>query len=328
MESAFVMVRAVHVAALVALLGGLVFVTCVDTTRPECLASGELRSHRTLLRASAGWLALALASGLGWLGLEAVTMSGLPLARAFADENLRTVLAETWFGQVWMVRGALSLMVAALLLAASRRSAQRQGTPILACTVVAAVLLASLALAGHANSERGIARPIHLAADAVHLLAAGAWLGALLPLVAALARSERSPDGAAAELVSLVVKRFSRLGLIAVGALVATGVINAWFTVATIPGLLTTHYGHVLLVKTALFGCMLVLAAINRTRLTPPLVDESLAQPARAIIVARLRRNAIAELVLGVAILAVVGVLGMTMPAAHSSAMPAAMHMR
>jgi copper resistance protein D len=328
MEAAFVLVRAVHLAALVALFGGLLFSAWVSATGEGSTTVRDSRAHRKLMRSSAGWLALGVGSGVAWLGFAAVTMSGRPLAQALDDETVRTVLGQTWFGQVWIARASLALALAAVLLAASRRRARHERTVVLIGTPLAAALLSSLALAGHANSEHGVARAIHLAVDAAHLLAAGAWLGGLLPLALVLADDRASPDSAALEHVSRVVGRFSRLGLIAVGALVTTGAVNAWFTVATIPGLLATRYGQLLLAKLAVFAGMLVLAAINRTRLTPPLVDDGLAPPGRAIALARLRRNALAELVLGMLVLGIVGVLGMTMPAAHSTATTPAMHMR
>jgi putative copper resistance protein D len=198
----------------------------------------------------------------------------------------------------------------------------------LLCTVIAAALLSSLALVGHANAEHGTQRAIHLVADAVHLLAAGAWLGALGPLAALLGGRIAAANAAPLEDVTDAVHRFSSLGLLCVGALLVTGVVNSSFTVGTIPALLTTRYGQLLLFKLALFGSMLALAANNRTRLMPPLGDATLAPSARAIAVARLRRNAIAEIAFGLAVLVVVGALGTTVPASHAAAMARAMHMR
>ncbi|HEY2558181.1 MAG TPA: copper homeostasis membrane protein CopD [Caldimonas sp.] len=328
MEATFVIVRAVHLGALVALTGGLVFAISIAGAdrSPGDTIVGRDRSA-TWKRSSALWLALAMASGLAWLGLEAASMSGQPLAQALGRQTLGTVIAETDFGNVWLVRGALSLGLAALLAVASRSSPTAARSVLLLCTIVAAALLSSLALVGHANAEHGTQRGIHLVADAVHLLAAGAWLGALVPLAALLRRQSTAGAGAPLDDVADAVRRFSSLGLLAVGTLLLTGVVNASFTVATIPALLTTRYGHLLLCKLALFGGMLALAANNRTRLTPSLADAALAPSTRAVVVARLGRNAMAEIALGLAVLAVVGVLGATMPASHASAMAPAMRM-
>lgn len=324
----FVIVRAVHFGALVALLGGLVFtVSIAGTGRSSGDAIGGRRS-RAAIDSSALWLALAMGSGLAWLGLEAATMSGQPLGEALGRKTLDTVLTGTDFGQVWLARGALSLLLAGLLVLASRRSPTARRGMLVLGAIAAAALLSSLALVGHANAEHGAARAIHLVADAIHLLAAGAWLGALIPLAAWLGAPIAAGNGRTLDGVAGAVHRFSSLGLLSVSTLLVTGLVNASFTVVTIPALLATRYGALLLVKLAMFVAMLALAAINRLRLTPSLADAAVEASARAAIVARLRRNVIAEVAFGVVILVVVGALGRTMPAAQASAMAPTMPMR
>ena len=53
-------------------------------------------------------------------------------------------------------------------------------------------MLASLAWAGHGGATPGRPGDLHLAADMLHLLAAGAWLGTLIPLALLLAETRRS----------------------------------------------------------------------------------------------------------------------------------------
>jgi mono/diheme cytochrome c family protein/uncharacterized membrane protein len=174
---------------------------------------------------------------------------------------------------------------------------------------LAGALLASLAFAGHAAGERGMDRVVHLSADAAHLLAAGAWLGALLPLAYVLARAR------ALETAERATRRFSIMGIACVGVLIVTGTISAWYTVGSVPGLFGTGYGRVLLAKLALFAAMLALATANRMRWTPRLRAAGGEAP---FALRRLRRNAIAETSLGAAVLGAVGVLGVTVPALHS----------
>jgi putative copper export protein len=68
-----------------------------------------------------------------------------------------------------------------------------------------------------------------------------------------------------------------------------------------------------LLAKLAFFALMLLLAVANRLRWTPRL-DAGADRP---LALRRLRRNVAAELLLGAAVLALVGVLGVTAPPAH-----------
>lgn len=150
---------------------------------------------------------------------------------------------------------------------------------------------------------------MHVGMDALHLLAAGAWLGGLLALSATL-RKPRANYG------PTTLARFSGMGLLAVATLVATGLVNSWFLVGTMDGLLTTRYGHLLIAKLAAFLGMGALAAANRFWLAPALE----AMPQRDGHNARLNqleRHVLGELGLGAAVLMVVGVLGALQPAAH-----------
>jgi putative copper resistance protein D len=269
-------------------------------------------------RRVAGWaITVAIVSGIVWLGLEAVEMSGAGAAAAWDARILERVLAETQFGHAWSLRLVLALAIAVLLAVAGGRIG---GSPPLARAIVllSGVLLATIAWAGHAAGERGTDRIVHLSADAVHLVAAGAWLGALPGLAALLAHARKASTPEAA---GIAARRFSTLGVVSVGILVITGIVNAWYTVGSVPALLATVYGRLLLLKLVLFGAMLALAAINRLRLTPRLTAGRGAWAAR-----QLERNAIAETALGLAVLGVVGVLGMTSPAVHVHTAPMSHH--
>jgi mono/diheme cytochrome c family protein/uncharacterized membrane protein len=173
--------------------------------------------------------------------------------------------------------------------------------------VVAAGFVAVLAWAGHAAAGADIDRDVEITADVVHLLAAGAWLGALPGFVFLLRRTDAVAEANPA------TRRFSMLGLSCVALLAVTGTINGWFLVGDAPALIGTPYGHLLLVKLALFGAMLALAMANRWYLAPRLAEGDARAPRL------LRRNAIAEIVAGLAILAIVGALGVTPPAIHAT---------
>jgi putative copper resistance protein D len=111
-------------------------------------------------------------------------------------------------------------------------------------------------------------------------------------------------------------QRFSTLGLVSVGTLLLTGIINAWILVGSIHALIVTGYGQLLMLKLVVFAIMLVLAATNRFWLTPRLVSWSENEPQLEAL-HQLARNSIAEIALGLTIFAIVGVLGTLHPAIH-----------
>jgi putative copper resistance protein D len=98
-----------------------------------------------------------------------------------------------------------------------------------------------------------------------------------------------------------------------VGALLLSGLVNTWYLAGSVPELVGTSYGRLLLVKIALFVAMVALAATNRMRLAPRIV----ARDAAAL--RSLTRNATIETALGLAVVAIVGALGVMIPAAHRS---------
>src|ERR1019366_3967632 len=106
----------------------------------------------------------------------------------------------------------------------------------------------------------------------VHLLAAGAWLGGLLPLVLCLRRHEgetrlRAEAGA-------TLRRFSGLGHFAVALVVLTGAVNTALTLGVWPVDLSSPYQALLAAKIAIVAAMIGIALFNRYYLTPRIKKE------------------------------------------------------
>ena len=141
-------------------------------------------------------------------------MSGQPPAQIYAQDALWTVLSQTDFGNDWFVR-----LVAACALAATfvpLLSANGAASPWLksAAAILAAVLVGSLALAGHAVGAEGAEGIIHPAADVLHLVAAAAWVGSLVPLALLLAATGK--DSTSLAVARTATLRFSILGIVSV----------------------------------------------------------------------------------------------------------------
>jgi putative copper resistance protein D len=246
--------------------------------------------------------AIAVVSGLVWLWLQAVSMSGLGFGEAITSGALFTVIDETQFGLVSEIRLMIAIALA-VCLAFDRIALLRR-----LALVAAVCLVASIAWTGHAGSTPFKLGYLHLASDALHLTAASVWVGGLVPLALLLAAWRRQ-DGTSMGLDA--VRRFSTLGIASVAALILSGGINAWILVGSFRGLIVTDYGQLLMLKLAVFAAMLAFAAFNRLSLTPRLA--SLSKDA----LRGLSRNTWMEIALGFSIFVLVGVLGTLHPAAH-----------
>jgi copper resistance protein D len=298
--------RAVHFFCALLMFGETLFALAIAPKSPEAAKAWDIPPRA--LRILAWSLAGSVAAALVWLAAEAVAMSGLPIEQALGRDTMSLVLGHTNFGRIWLLRLALAIAFAIVLFALRGSPLGGRARLVSMAAVVAAGYLCTLAWSGHAGA--GSQRSIQLPSDMLHLLAAGAWLGSLPALVRLLGSAPRLDDATQA------VRRFSTLGLAAVSALVVSGVINAWFLVGSIPALFDTVYGRLLLAKLVLFAIMVSLAAVNRLRLTPRLAlqDDGALR--------LLRRNAMLETAIGVAVVCIVAVLGITIPAAHQSMNP------
>jgi putative copper resistance protein D len=237
------------------------------------------------------------------------TMAGDPAA-AFDRETLASVLSDSAFGVAIMVRLAAS---AAALIACL---ALRKGSGLWrVLSGLGAIVLASFAWTGHGAAEEGAAGLIHAAADVLHLLAAGVWLGALAALALLLATSHRTDQAERAQALHGALAGFSGVGSAVVAVILLTGLINSWFLVGPshVWRMATSLHGQLLLVKVGLFVGMLGLAAANRFFLTPNLERGLAAQAPRGAIGA-LRRSVFLEAGAGALILILVSVLGTLAP--------------
>lgn len=312
-------VRAVYFLAAIVLFGELAFRWWVERVAlrrlPEVPADARLVLQPRFAILAAALAAVLLSSVLWFLGQTQV-MRGVPLD-ALSQDTLYGALFDTEFGHVSLIRFGLAIAFAIAL--ALLRKERRSNAMTITAGVIALGLLSSIAWTGHANGDQGQSRIVHLSSDVMHLLAAGAWLGALPALVFILFHVRRDPSGRALELAALATRRFSILGIGAVSTLVLTGIVNAWFTVGSLPALLGTDYGRLLSLKLLLFGAMLALAAMNRFRYTPQLLQSvnSAREASGGGAFVRLGVNAMAEITLGIAVVCIVGALGIATPAAH-----------
>ncbi|HXZ00356.1 MAG TPA: CopD family protein [Stellaceae bacterium] len=322
MQTLMTLMRALHFASLLSLAGSLVFAAfAAEPALRKHLDGGGMTAFRTrLFRLIWTSLALGVFSGLLWLIMEARSVSGRSLAVVFSENICGTVLDTTDFGKIWAERGYLALLLTlCLVLAGGRRGSASAAFGFWTALGLGAVELVMIANVGHAAAETGRLGYLYLGSDMVHMLAASAWVGGLVPLVLFFAAARRSDGGACAAAAREVTGRFTLMGMLAIGVILLTGMIDTLSLVGSVPALLGSDYGHLLLLKAALFSIMVAFAAVNRRWSTslPAELSRSAAAGTASPLLRRLQRNALAEAGLGGVLLLVLGALGTTQPALH-----------
>src|SRR5262249_54966780 len=210
------------------------------------------RAWQRRLAVGTRWLAaLLLLSGIATLGLQVSVATGR-LDSILSGAAWLRLLGDTQYGTVWLVRHALLLLMAALVLFQEREAST---TDWIAWRAEAGLLAGlGVGLAARGRPARGV-HPRPASARRRHPPPPGpaaAWLGAL-PALALLLRAASREDGADSRPFAVIATlRFSAWALVVMGLIVATGVWNAWNEVGGIPGLVGTPYGRLVLLKVLL----------------------------------------------------------------------------
>ena len=253
---------------------------------------------------------LGIVAGLAG-GLIVVSLAGIVLQAAVSagvgiPDALRWPLIDevlgTRFGQVWLARAVLGLLLAvgAIML---RRARGRVAELILdAALVLCAGLVLTPAAAGHSNGGA-----VSFISDVVHVQAGAVWIGGLAIVLLAML-FERTGRW---ELASDAVPRFSTIAVISATALLVAGLVNAYLQIRSWSGLWSTTYGRLILVKAGLLLPILALGAYNNRREVPLLRRDI----ATSVEKRRFALTTATELVLVVAVLAVTAVLVAEPPA-------------
>jgi putative copper export protein/mono/diheme cytochrome c family protein len=313
------MVRGLHLAAALSLLGTVGFIAWMLP------GAGETPERLCRRLTRLWWISgvVALLAGMAWFAIQSAVIAG---AETWSDglDALPVVAMHTRYGNTLMVR--LGLLLVATVLAGGGSSSKPCGSgadegvdggPAPAMTrgghfvLYLALFLVVFALGlqgliGHAGATGGAIGQGLVLSEALHLLAAGVWLGALLPLWLGL--RGLTPVQAAA-----VCERFSPIGLACVLVLAGTGFAQGLELIGSLPALFGTPYGHVALLKITLFLLALVLAALNRLWLTDRL--------AAGVVAARreLELSICVEVCVGIAIVTAAAFMASSPPAAHTT---------
>lgn len=252
-------------------------------------ARGALVSHVARLGMVAA--AVALVAALGRLPLQLIELRDpdSPLG-----PQASALITATMWGRAWICQ----LIFAAVQTVAfgwARRGSIRSW----AIAVIASLCLAATpAFSGHAiGSERWPS--LAVAADTLHVIGAGMWLGAIVVLFSGMAKS----DSADAQ---RLVAAFSPLALGAAAVVGTTGLFASWLHLGSLHFLWQSRYGKMLLLKLGAVVLMAGAGALNWRRAGPALRRTGQIGP--------MRRSVGAELAVGALVLLATAVLVVTPP--------------
>lgn len=204
-----------------------------------------------------------------------------------SSESVRDLLPAV-FVRASLAKILASVVLAGTALAVRRRAHVGRGWAVILGATVTLVVSA-------ACTSHGVARLDHRAAlttlDAVHQLAAGAWIGGLVHLMA-VALSSREEERWSATLL----QRFSTLALASVAVLITAGVGLTLGYVDGVQALIGTAYGVMVLTKVVILVGLLALGAANFFVIRR--LAEGVASPRQ-----RLRRFVEVEIGLGITVL-------------------------
>jgi copper transport protein len=210
-------------------------------------------------------------------------------------------------------------------------------------TVAFGVVMAlTFALSGHAHT--GDYPGLAVLGDIIHINAMAVWLGGLAVLALAVF------PGRSVDELRDVVPRFSRVAIGCVVALIVSGTFQSWRQVRSLHALRTTTYGQTLMVKVLLVAILVIFGALSRQIVgylfpikapepheprvpavaggaddDPPggaddVIDEDDWEIDEQYELRRLKRSVTAEVVLGLAVLAVTALLVNAAPAKVAAA--------
>lgn len=289
--------RAVLLIGLLLVIGAVTFALVI---LPGAADVNQMSRETMLSRASlvgAYAAILVIVAGVLRLYLEATMMTAMPDMPGMTGVTTRDMVVDTGWGRAFMLQLA-SAIVALVAFVLARKKIPWAWYLAAVCAVALAV---TPALSGHAAATPNFTSLVVLS-DWLHVLAGGAWLGALMCVMAIGVPVACTCEGDERwTCVSSLVQMFSRIAIFSVAALVISGVFASWVHLTSLSDLWTTSYGKTLLAKMMLAAFALLAGAYNLKRVQPHLAVERGTQA--------LRKSATVELAAGFAILILTGFL-------------------
>ena len=307
---AYIVVRWLTFCAMLGLVGSIAFRWLVlplaeRLGRRGTRAAPVTQLRRTLLRRLAATAALAAAiligAAIARLVVQSIAIHGA--RRAWNAPMLGEMVMRTAWGAVWLTQ-VLAAIAALLVCLVAIRFANGGARGAAAWAFAAAgvlVLAFTPALGGHAASGVRLTL-LAIAADGLHVLAAGGWLGTLFVLGAVgVPTAVRSKTPEFSEAIADLVGAFSPVALVFAALVVVSGITSSWLRLGRFGALWDSTYGRILLLKLAVLVPVLGTGAYNWLRVRPALPSPEAT--------ARLKRTVAVELLIGALVVAITAVL-------------------
>ena len=293
------------------IVGGLVLESLVvrpTTQRRDASDSvktaGDTLASRSL-RLTWAAIAMLLAASVGQLLLLTTITNEVTLWAAFGGPLKDTITGTEW-GGLWVWRMAAAVAFGLALISLRWAPLLWQPAVRLLAVALGCAVLWTLTLTSHGAATVDI-RNLAIAADFLHLTASAFWVGTVFHFALSVPLLRMLPDAERREGLADMVPRFSVVAAMTVAVIVVTGVFSGWAQVTVIDAL-NTPYGVTLIAKVALVLPLLLLGGLNLVWVRPRLRRDPTSPD-------WLRRFLIGEAVIGVLILAAVGMLTSLEPA-------------
>ena len=213
------------------------------------------------------------------------------------DASVGQLLSASAGARLVRTSAVLAILGIAIVVAIVRTT---RATAAGVAVLVAGAMFSHVA-AGHAGAPTST-QWLNLAAQWVHFLFIGAWIGGLVWL---LAGTRKRPDDERVE----PVRRFSTLATISVGVVVVTGTWRALDAIGLdqLDALVNTNYGRLFLIKLGVIVPLVALGATNKFWNVPAILRGERHH-------SRLRHTVRGEILLAAGVLAVTGFLASSPP--------------
>ena len=261
----FAIIRAIATLAAAIVLGSSILIWYTrDAMAPS---GGSVWRRRVVLLVLAAAFAGAVATGLGVVGAAAAAAE----ISAFSIDGsvIATFLTKTGVGRIAIIEivCAVAVCIPAVIAWVTLKKSAISDLSLLSAAVIAGLGLATFPFNSHpVTLDQEVAG---LVSSIAHRLALAAWLGGLPALILLIGAGEVPDD--TRRVAAVVLRRFSRVAIVAMSIILVSGTLLTWFLVRNFPSLMGTDYGHLLVLKLVLLGGVLAIARSLQAQLLPRL---------------------------------------------------------